>query len=153
MIDELEAEIIDLSGRWCRYVGMDHCKSRDFYWYITKSYSYGESPKYYAYHNGYRADDWTSQEVDSEEDAMMLLADKLRRTIKNEIKIIKRNLEETKNASEDERWYSVEELQKELDVLQGGKREHDLKCDSVNFAYPTYPVTPAKCTCGVDKAK
>lgn len=119
MIDELEAEIIDLSGRWCRYVGMDHCKSRDFYWYITKSYSYGESPKYYAYHNGYRADDWTSQEVDNEEDAMMLLVDKLRRTVNGAIKDIKRQIKETEKTPAEERWYSIEDLEKELAVLEG----------------------------------
>jgi hypothetical protein len=130
---------------------MDHCKSRDFHWYITKTYSYGEPPKYYAYHNGYRADDWTSQEVDSEEDAMLLLVDKLRRTVKREIKHIKEQIEETKKLPQSERWYSIEELEKELAVLEGGKREHDLKCDSVNFAHPTYPITPAKCTCGVDR--
>jgi hypothetical protein len=149
-MDELEKEIMDLSGKWCRYVGMDHCKQRDFYWYIEKRYSYGEPPKYYAYHNGYRADDWTSQEVDSEEDAMLLLVDKLRRTINKQIKIIKKDIEDTKKLPVEERWYSIEDLQKELDVLQGGKREHDPKCDSVNFAYPTYPITPAKCTCGVE---
>ena len=147
---ELEAEIMDLSGRWCKYVGMDHCKDRDFHWYIEKRYSYGELPKYTAYHNGYRADHWTSQEVDNEEDAMLLLVDKLRRTVNGQIKEIKRQIKHTNDLPEDERWYSVEDLQKELDVLQGGKREHDKKCDSVNFAYPTFPVTPAKCTCGVN---
>lgn len=114
----LEEEIIDLSGRWGRYVGLDHCKSRDFYWYITKSYSYGEPPKYYAYHNGYRADDWTSQKVDNEEDAMMLLADKLRRTVNGQIKEIKKQIEHTKK-NPDDAWYSIEELQKELDALEG----------------------------------
>lgn len=118
-MNELEAEIIDLSGRWCKYVGLDHCKSRDFHWYITKVYSYGESPKYYAFHNGYRADDWTSQTVDSEEDAMMLLADKLRRTVNGQIKTLKKEIEHSKTVSEDESWYSIEELQKELDMLEG----------------------------------
>ncbi len=115
----LEEEIMDLSGKWCKYVGMDHCKDRDFHWYITKSYSYGESPKFYASHNGYRADYWTSQEVDNEEDAMMLLADKLRRTVNGEIKHIKKNIEHTKSIPESERWYSIEELKKELAALEG----------------------------------
>lgn len=114
----LEEEIMDLSGKWCKYVGMDHCKDRDFHWYITKDYAYGESPKYTASHYGYRADDWTSQRVDSEEDAMMLLADKLRRTVNGQIKEIKKQIEHTKKNPNDA-WYSLEELQKELDVLEG----------------------------------
>jgi hypothetical protein len=121
---ELEAEIIDLSGKWCKYVGMDHCKSRDFFWYITKSYSYGESPKYYAYHNGYRADNWTSQEVDSEEDAMLLLVDKLRRTVNKEIRHIKESIEHTKSLPQEERWYSIEELENELNVLEGNENKN-----------------------------
>lgn len=123
-IQGLEQEIMDLSGRWCRYVGMDHCKSRDFHWYITKSYSYGESPKYYAYHNGYRADNWTSQEVDSEEDAMLLLVDKLRRTVNGEIKRIKKDIEFTKKSPEEERWYSIEELENELNALEGNENKN-----------------------------
>lgn len=118
-LEELEKEVMDLSGKWCRYVRMDHCKSRDFHWYIEKRYSYGEPPKFYAYHNGYRADDWTSQEVDCEEDAMLLLADKLRRTVNGQIKEIKRQIKHTNDLPEDERWYSIEELQKELDALEG----------------------------------
>ena len=148
--EELEKKVMDLSYKWCKYVGMDHCKDRDFHWYITKTYSYGEPPKYIASHNGYRADDWSSQEVDNEEDAMYLLIDKLERTINGQIKIIKKDIEHTKKLEAEERWYSIEDLQKELDVLQGGRKEHDKKCDSVNFAYATYPIQSAKCTCGVE---
>ena len=117
-MQELEQKIMDLSGKWCKYVGLDHCKSRDFYWYITKTYAYGEAPKYYAYHNGYRADDWQSVEVDNEEDAMYLLIDKLERTIRGQIKLILQDIEYVKKEPEFT-WRSLEELQKELDALEG----------------------------------
>lgn len=117
-MQELEQKIMDLSGRWCKYVGLDHCKDRDFHWYITKTYSYGEPPKYIASHNGYRADDWSSQEVDNEEDAMYLLIDKLERTIKGQIKLILKEMEYVK-AEPEFAWHGMDELQKELDALEG----------------------------------
>ena len=117
MSKELEKQIIELTQKYYKYISLDHHKDRDCHWYIEKVYSYGEAPKYTAKHYGYRAEQWTSQTVDSEEDAMLLLINKLTREINDAIKHTKRNLEEAKR-NPDETWYTAEEYEKELAVLE-----------------------------------
>lgn len=77
----LEEEIIILTGKWYKYVNLDHHKDRDCHWYITKTYSYGDEAYYEAHHSGYILDHWTSPRCGTEEMASTLLRDKL----KNEI--------------------------------------------------------------------
>ena len=81
----LEEEIISLTAKWYKYVGMDHHKDRDCHWYITKTYSYGQEPYYEAHHNGYVIDHWTSPKCGTEELAETILRDKLRNELNTAI--------------------------------------------------------------------
>ena len=75
----LEQEILELTKQWMDYVSQDHHKDRDCHWYVTKVYSYGEEPYYEAHHAGYILDSWTSPRCGTEEMALTLLRDKLKK--------------------------------------------------------------------------
>ena len=90
----LEEEIIDLTDKWYRYVGMDHHKDRDCHWYITKTYSYGQEPYWMASHHGYRSEVWYSPKCDTEELAETLLRDKIKKLVEEAIWYLKRDLDD-----------------------------------------------------------
>lgn len=77
----LEKEITILTEKWYKYVNLDHHKDRDCHWYIEKVWSYGNDPYYIAHHSGYLIDNWTSPKVETEELAMTILRDKLKREL------------------------------------------------------------------------
>lgn len=77
----LEEEITALTLKWYKYVNLDHHKDRDCHWYIEKVWSYGNDPYYIAHHSGYLIDNWTSPKVETEELAMTILRDKLKREL------------------------------------------------------------------------
>jgi hypothetical protein len=82
---KLENEVINLTGKWMKYVSLDHHKDRDCHWYITKTYSYGEEPYYEAHHSGYILDHWISPRCGSEEMALTILRDKLKIELKEAV--------------------------------------------------------------------
>jgi hypothetical protein len=105
--------ITKLTEKWYVYVNLDHHKSRDCVWSIDISYSYGEKPKYYAYHNGYILDDWRSPECDTLEDAEAWMINKLER----ELKLAHEHLLDVINGPADEIWFDqnrAKEIIKEI---------------------------------------
>jgi hypothetical protein len=78
----LEEEVTKLTDIWYEYVNTDHHKDRDCHWYIHKIWSYGEEPYYIAYHHGYIISHWTSPKCGTEEMALTLLRDKIKRELK-----------------------------------------------------------------------
>jgi hypothetical protein len=50
---ELIEEITNLTDEWRRLTAKDHCKDRDFHWYIETKWSYGNPPTYEVQHWGY----------------------------------------------------------------------------------------------------
>ncbi len=116
-ITDLEQQVINLTKKWYNYVSLDHHKDRDCHWYIEKRYSYGQFATYTAVHNGYRIEPWSSPPVASEEDAMLLLINKITREINDAIKGTKMDLEYAKSNPED-MFYTVEEYEKQLAVLE-----------------------------------
>jgi hypothetical protein len=114
---DLEQQIINLTKKYYSYVSLDHHKDRDCHWYITKSYSYGQAPKYTASHHGYRIEPWDSLPVDNEEDAMLLLINKITREINDAIKGTRMDLEYAKENPGDS-FYTLEEYERQLAVLE-----------------------------------
>jgi hypothetical protein len=114
---DLEKQLIDLTKKWYNYVSIDHHKDRDCHWYIEKRYSYGEPAKYTAVHHGYIVESWSSLPVDNEEDAMLLLINKITREIMDAIKGIKMDLENVRENPNDS-FYSAEEYEAQLKVLE-----------------------------------
>lgn len=51
--NDLSAEITRLGGVWYELVNIDHHKDRDCHWGIDVVWSYGEPPKFRAWHDGY----------------------------------------------------------------------------------------------------
>jgi hypothetical protein len=114
---DLEQQLIELTNKWYNYVSLDHHKDRDCHWYITKVYSYGQPAKYIASHNGYILDPWDSLPVSTEEDAMMLLINKITREIRDAIKSAKMDIENAKENPNDS-FYTVQEYERQLKVLE-----------------------------------
>lgn len=85
----LEEEVVILTDKWYKYVSLDHHKDRDCHWYITKTYSYGEEAYYEASHSGYVLDSWTSPRCGTEEMALTLLRDKLKKELDNAVDWLK----------------------------------------------------------------
>ena len=111
----MNEEIIRLTNLWYRYVGMDHHKDRDCHFYIECAYSYGDSPKYYAYHNGYRMDDWKTPIRKTFAEAEKDLENKLHNEINSHILEIQMRL----SSNEEDFLISHEELEQELKALRG----------------------------------
>ena len=84
----LEEEITVLTEKYYKYVSLDHHKDRDCHFWIEKKWSYGNPPTYSAHHFGYVGSDLNTKDFDEEEDAMMWLADNLRRKIKQAIEYL-----------------------------------------------------------------
>jgi hypothetical protein len=84
----LEEEITKLTDVWYEYVNKDHHKDRDCHWYIEKIWSYGQEPYYIAYHHGYIISHWTSPKCGTEEMAMTLLRDKIKRELEHAVEYL-----------------------------------------------------------------
>ena len=111
----LEEEICKLNLIWCKYVNLDHSKTKDRFWYITQEFSYGEM-FYQATHWGYIADDFEGTKCTTLEEAQEELRDRLLLEIHKHKELAIRNIKEY---SEENDFYSLEEYQKWLDVLEG----------------------------------
>lgn len=75
-------EITKLTDEWRSLTAKDHCKDRDFHWYIEAKWSYGQPPKYTVQHIGYIIGD-IKEECDSYEEALLKLKEILVREIKD----------------------------------------------------------------------
>jgi hypothetical protein len=84
----LEEEVTKLTDVWYEYVNKDHHKDRDCHWYIEKIWSYGQEPYYIAYHHGYIISHWTSPKCGTEEMAMTLLRDKIKRELEHAVEYL-----------------------------------------------------------------
>ena len=52
-LNRLSNEITEMGAAWYRYVGLDHHKDRDCHFMVEAIWSYGDPPKFRAYHEGY----------------------------------------------------------------------------------------------------
>jgi len=84
-MSELIEEITKLTEEWRSLTGKDHCKDRDFHWYVETKWSYGQPPKYNAQHCGYIIGD-IEEECASYDEALLKLKELLTREIKEYIK-------------------------------------------------------------------
>lgn len=76
-------EITKLTEEWRSLTVKDHCKDRDFHWYIETKWSYGNPPEYIALHYGYIRDH-VEVTCSSYEDALIALKAELETAIKEE---------------------------------------------------------------------
>jgi len=80
---ELQDKITELTEEWRKLVAQDHCKDRDFHFYINTVWSYGQKQKYRVEHFGYIFDD-IEEEFDTYAAAAMFLLNKISEMIKHE---------------------------------------------------------------------
>ena len=78
-------EITILTDEWRSLTAKDHCKDRDFHWYIETKWSYGYPPKYNVQHWGYILGD-IEEECDSYDEALLKLKEILIEKIEEEKK-------------------------------------------------------------------
>ena len=78
-------EITRLTDEWRSLTAKDHCKDRDFHWYMETKWSYGYPPKYSVHHWGYILGDIV-EEFDSYEEALVGLKNILIEKIEEEKK-------------------------------------------------------------------
>ena len=76
-------EITKLTDDWRSLTAKDHCKDRDFHWYIETKWSYGQPPKYSVQHFGYILDEIV-EECDSYDEALLKLKEVLIEKIEEE---------------------------------------------------------------------
>lgn len=79
--NEVSKEITRLSAIWYEFVNLDHHKDRDCHWFVETKFSYGNPPRFMAYHYGYVADEWFGPERATMLAALIDLRDKLRSLI------------------------------------------------------------------------
>jgi len=93
-VKDLIEEITKLTDEWRSLTASDHCKDKDFHWYIETKWSYGNPPKYTVWHHGYILDrieeDWNTYEL-----ALERLKEILTREIEEYIKDSEVNNDET----------------------------------------------------------
>ena len=89
---EIVEEITKLTEEWRSLTGKDHCKNRDFHWYVETKWSYGEPPKYNVQHWGYILGNIV-EECDSYDAALLKLKDILIEKIEEEKQSQKENEE------------------------------------------------------------
>jgi hypothetical protein len=85
---ELQEDITNLTEKWRQLVAKDHCKDRDFHFYINTVWSYGQKQKYRVEHYGYIFRD-IEEEFDTYNEAAQFLLNK----IKEMIKVVEKDLE------------------------------------------------------------
>ena len=94
-MSELIEEITKLTDEWRKLTGKDHCKDRDFHWYVETKWSYGLPPKYTVQHYGYILHDFEDVECSSYDEALKTLKDVLIEKIEDEKKFTNENSDET----------------------------------------------------------
>lgn len=82
-MDKIIEDITNLTDEWRSLTGKDHCKDRDFHWYIETKWSYGYSPKYTVRHFGYILGD-VEIDCSSYQEALETLKSHLEKVIKEE---------------------------------------------------------------------
>jgi hypothetical protein len=105
----LDDEITALTAKWYRYVNLDAHKDRDCHFYIEKIWSYGNRPKYRAYHDGYVAEHWQGPLRQTSQKAHEDLRDFLKGEIESAIEGAKRQAENPDGEGWD--YYSTETLE------------------------------------------
>jgi hypothetical protein len=80
---ELQNKITELTEEWRKLVVKDHCKDRDFHFYINTVWSYGQKQKYRVEHYGYIFRD-IEQEFNTYKEAAQFLLNKITEMIKIE---------------------------------------------------------------------
>ena len=85
-------EITKLTDDWRSLTAKDHCKDRDFHWYIETKWSYGQPPTYIVQHWGYILGDIV-EEFDSYDEALLKLKEILMEKIAEEKKFEEENNE------------------------------------------------------------
>jgi hypothetical protein len=91
-MENIAQEITKLTEEWRSLTGKDHCKDRDFHWYVETKWSYGQPPKYNVQHWGYILGD-IAEECDSYDEALKTLKDILTEKIEEEKKSQEENEE------------------------------------------------------------
>jgi hypothetical protein len=86
-------QITKLTEEWRSLTGKDHCKDRDFHWYVETKWSYGQPPKYNVQHWGYILGDIV-EEFASYNEALVGLKNILIEKIEEEKKSQKENEED-----------------------------------------------------------
>jgi hypothetical protein len=84
-MNDIIQDITKLTEEWRSLTGKDHCKDRDFHWYVETKWSYGQPPKYNVQHYGYIIGN-IKEEYDSYDEALLKLKELLTREIKEYIK-------------------------------------------------------------------
>ena len=82
-MENINEEITKLTDDWRSLTAKDHCKDRDFHWYIETKWSYGQPPKYSVQHWGYILGDIV-EECDSYDEALLKLKETLIEKIEEE---------------------------------------------------------------------
>jgi hypothetical protein len=86
---ELQDNITKLTDKWRKLAASDHCKDRDFHFYINTVWSYGQKQKYRVEHYGYLYKD-VEETFDTYREAAEYLVKTLKTMIERE-----KNIEET----------------------------------------------------------
>lgn len=92
-MDEVEQEILRLTGIWQTYVCYDHHKDRDGHWYIECDYAYGGPPEWRIKHYGYVGSE-VDRKAPTYEAARLRLIDSIRREIRSQQKWAREALED-----------------------------------------------------------
>jgi hypothetical protein len=87
--EEILNKITELTEQWRQLVVKDHCKDRDFHFYINTVWSYGQKQKYRVEHYGYLYKD-VEETFDTYREAAEYLLKTLEIMIERE-----KNIEET----------------------------------------------------------
>ena len=89
-MEKIIEEITKLTDEWRQLTAKDHCKDRDFHWYIETKWSYGQPPTYKFQHYGYILGD-VKVVCSSYNDALIALKAELENSIKEEKQSQERN--------------------------------------------------------------
>ena len=84
-MEKILEEITKLTEEWRKLISKDHCKDRDFHFYIETKWSYGKSPTYIVQHYGYILDS-IQEEFKTYEEALQELKKFLEDSIEEEKK-------------------------------------------------------------------
>lgn len=111
MNDEL---ISKLGTAWQHYISLDHHKDRDCHFYVEKVWSYGQAPKYRAYHYGYIGSDWYSPYLDTADEAEKALISRMRFWILDAIEHLDREIE----TLDEDRWLGLPQGKEDLKEIR-----------------------------------
>lgn len=109
-LNKLSAEITTLTGVWCELVNIDHHKDRDCHWGIDVVWSYGDGPKFKAWHEGY-VYKRISQEFRNMNAAMVYIRDQVKAAINSQRDWANRTFA-------DEDYYSQDDAKSVISILE-----------------------------------